>query len=308
MKDYYSPVKDLPSKKQRPSRKVGLIIVAIAIVLIVVVTLVATNFGSNVYRISQPAATSFRTTEWMQYLPSNIVAFRFLNISSLVNVSGLFNSTTLVDLDQLNMSLTPYDIEYGVEIYTLNESNIHVMALNESCLDQIASSLANQGLIHITYQNVTIYYLHTHPTSGEGGSWFCIDKGAIIFSGMKDTDVVGIKQVIDANDTSFFNSDALKIGYLLTSNGKPNQIFSYYAWEINSYNLDIEMRSASNSTTLLEVRNTYHFLRQSDFDAAYDYFLKNILSSARTIYVSPLFITSQYVYNQEVWSSLVSAL
>jgi hypothetical protein len=301
-------VHDLPSKKQRPSRKVGFAILALVIVLIIVLTLVTTNFGSNVYRISQPEVTSFKTTEWMQYLPSDTVAFRYLNVSSLVTVSGLFNSTTLVDLDQINMNLTPYDIKYGVEIYTLNGSYIHVMAVDESLLELIASSLVNQSLAYITYENVPIYFLDTHPTSGEVGSWLCIDKGALIFSGSTATDLLAIMGVIRANDTTFFNMDVLKIEYLLTSNGRINPIFSYYAWQVNSNNVDFEMRSLSNSTPFLEVRTTFHFLTQSDYDLGYDYFMKNILSSAKTIYVSPTFLIGQYVYNQEAIYSLVTGL
>lgn len=301
-------VSALPSKKQGPSRKRGLLVFALALALVVIIILFATNFGSNVYRIAQPAASSFEATEWMGFLPSDAVAFRFLNISALVMVPGLFNSSTLVNLDPIGMNLTAYDVGYGVEIYTLNGSYVHVMTMNESILETIESSLASQPLPRVTSGDVEIYYLQTHPTSGEGGSWLCIDKGAMIFSGPKDSDLISVMKVISANATTFFNSDVLKIGYLLTSNGKVNPIFSYYAWQINSNDVDMEMRSVTNSSPSLEVRTAYHFLTQSDFDQGYDYFLKNILSSARTIYVSPTFLIGQYVYSQEVWNSLISAL
>jgi len=301
-------VKGLPSKKQHASKKTVAIIIVSVIVLIVVSSLVALNFGSNVYRIASPPASSFQTQEWMQYLPSDVTAFRFLNISALTMVSGLFNSSTLMNLDSINMSLTPYDIRYGVEIYSSNGSFIHVMALNESFINYIASSLANQSLLHITYHDVQVYYLSAQPTSGDGGSWLCINKGAIIFSGSKNADLQCVMKVIDANDTTFFNSDVLKIGYLLTSNGKNSLIFSYYAWDANSNNVDIEMRSASNSTPFLDVRTSYHFQTQQDFDLGYDYFLTQILSSARSIFVSPTFLIGQYYYNQDRINSLVSAL
>jgi hypothetical protein len=284
-----------------------LIIATLLIIVIAVSILIKINFGSNIYQIAQPSASSFQNTEWMQYIPINVTAFRFLNISALA-ISGFFNSSLLLDLKQLNMNVTPYDIRYGIEIYTSNGSFIHVMAVNESYANLIATTLANQSLLRREYNDIIIYHLTTHPINKEGGSWFCIDRGAIIFSGDKDTDLLGIMTIIDANVTSFFSSDSLKIEYLLTSNSQENIIFSYYAWNANSNNIDSEMRSATNYIQLLEVRTSYHFQTKQDFDNGYNDFITQILSSANSIYVSSPFLISLYYYQQDRLYSLFSSL
>lgn len=298
----------VPSKRHKSSRTIVVIIIALLIIVIAVSILVKYNFGSNVYQISPPSASSFQIKEWMQYIPVNVMAFRFLDISTLATISGFFNSSPLLSLDQLNMNVTPYDIRYGIEIYTSNGSFIHVMALNASYADFIAMALANQSLPRIIYGDMVIYHLSIHPIDREGGAWFCINRGTIIFSGSKDTDLLGIMNVINANETSFFSSDSLKIEYLLTSNSKENLIFSYYAWDANSNNIDSEMRSATNSAQLLEVRTSYHFQTKQDFDNGYNYFVTQILSSAKSIYVSPPFLIGLYYYQQDRIHSLFTGL
>ena len=283
------------------------LVVISLIIIITIVTLFATNFGSNVYRIDQPQASSFQTMEWMQYIPAGVVAFRVLDISSLASIPGFFNSTPLLAFNQINMNVTAFDLRYGVEVYTSNGSTIHIMALNQSYADLITLALANQSVLY-THDNVPIYYFSKSPAGGQGGAWLCIDRGAIIYSGSKNVDLLGIMNVISSNVSSFFSNDALKIQYLLTSNKNKNLVFSYYAWDYNSNNIDSEMRSVSNSTQSLEVMKSFHFITQQDFDKGFDYFKTNILSSANKIYFSSTFLMGFYLDEQDEIYSLFAAL
>ena len=181
------------------------------------------------------------------------------------------------------------------------------MVLNQSYADYLITAFQNNSLLYIIYHNVSIYHLSIHPTTGEAGAWICVDREAIVFSGTNDNDLIGIKKVINANYTSFFNNEALKIGYLLTSNNKENFIFSYYAWTTNDNNVDWEMRSASNPA-LPEVRTSFHFQTQADLDKSSSYFIANILSSAKSIVVSPTFLIGTYEYHQNQINNLIFGL
>ncbi len=286
----------MPKKKAGASRGMRLAIFILLAVLVLSSILVVFNYWIPKNQLAQPSPSSFTPKEWMQYIPKNAEAFRFMNMSVLAPIGGLFQSSVLLNLTTMNMNITIYDVMYGLDIQLSNDSVVNIMAINQSFAEAISLVLANSSHLPFSYRNSTIYAIPPNATTETEGFWICINRGAIVTCSGGDLAFAAVKSIVDANADSFFGNDTLKIAYLLTSKGKDNFMFTYYtAGGNNTYNVDWLMGSATN-TTQLDVRLSYHFQTPEDLGRSYGNFTGTFFTSANAIYTSVNFLIGDYAY------------
>jgi hypothetical protein len=286
----------LPSKKKGPSKGMRLAIFLLLVILVLSSVLVVFNFLIPQNQLAQPSPSSFASKEWMQYIPANVEAFRFMNMSVLAPINGLFTANVMLDLTPLGMNITIYDVRYGVDIQISNESIMNILVLNQSYADSVYAAFTNSSYVRQTYHNNTLFAVPPNATSGEEGYWISVNRGALVTCSGGDQAFAAIKSVIDADAGTFFSNDTLKIAYLLTSKQKDNFMFTYYtAGGGNTYNVDWLMGSATNSSQL-DVRISYHFMTPEDLSRSYGNFTKTFFASANTVYTSVNYIIGDYAY------------
>jgi hypothetical protein len=285
-----------------------LAIFLLLIILVLSSILVVFNYFIPQNQLAQPSPSAFTPKEWMQYIPANVEAFRYMNMSVLASVSGLFQSTTLFNLTDLNLNITIYDVRYGLDLQISNESVVNIMVLNQSYAEVVSSTLANSSLLPYAYHNSTIYAVPPDAATETEGYWICVNRGAIVACSGGDIAFAAVKSVVDANTATFFSNDTLKIAYLLTSKEKDNFIFTYYtAGGSNTYNVDWLMGSATN-TTQLDVRVSYHFQTPEDLSRSYGNFTETFFNNANAVYTSVNFIIGDYAYAYSYIRNVITSL
>lgn len=293
---FYLLVKRLPKKNAGPSKGMRLAIFLLLAVLVLSSVLVIFNYWIPKNQLAQPSPSAFTAKEWMQYIPAKAEAFRFMNMSVLAPIDGLFTSNVLLNLTTLNMNITIYDVRFGLDLQLANESIVNVMAVNQTLADIVSSALANSSHLPFSYHNSTIYAIPPDAATETEGYWICVNRGAIVTCSGGDLAFAAVKSIVDANDSSFFSNDTLKIAYLLASKGKDNFMFTYYAaGGNNTYNVDWLMGSATN-TTQLDVRVTYHFQTPEDLSRSYGNFTGTFFKNANAVYTSVNYIIGDYAY------------
>jgi hypothetical protein len=244
----------------------------------------------------------------MQFLPANIEGFRFMNISTLSKIDGLFQNTILLNLTTLGINVTIYDIKYGLDMQNVNGSVINIMAVNQTLAEAVSLALDNSSHVRLEYHNNTLYAVPPDAATEAEGYWICVNRGAIVMCEGGDLAFAALKLVVDANVSTFFNNDTLKIAYLMTSKDKDNFVFTYYtAGGGSTYNVDWLMGGASNATNL-DVRVSYHFQTLADLNNNYGNFTSVILSKASKIYTSGTFIIGDFTYAQSALRQVLMSL
>jgi len=284
----------MPKKNTGPSRGMRLAIFLLLAVLVLSSVLVIFNFWIPKNQLAQPSASSFSPTEWMQYIPDKADAFRFMNISVLAPISGLFISSVLHNITDLNINITIYDVRYGLDIQLPDDRVVNIMAVNQSYANFVSTALANSSHLPFSYHNSTIYAIP--PENETEGYWICVNRGAIIMCSGGDLAFAAVKSIVDANSSSFFSNDTMKVAYLLTSKAADNFMFTYYtAGGNNTYNVDWLMGSATN-TTQLDVRVSYHFQTPEDLGRSYGNFTQTFFTNAKAVYTSINYLIGDYAY------------
>lgn len=273
-----------------------LAIFLLLVILVLSSVLVVFNFFIPQNQLAQPSPSSFSPKEWMQFLPANIEAFRFLNMSVLAPIDGLFQSEVLLNLTTLGMNITIYDAAYGIDLQDKNGSIVNIMSVTPAKAEAVSLALANSSHARVSYHDTLLYIVPPAVANETREYWVCVNRGAVLMSTGSDLAFDALKSVIDANSTSFFHNDTFKIAYLLTSKGKDNFMFTYYtAGGNNTYNVDWLMGSATN-TTQLDVRLSYHFQTPEDLSRSYGNFTGTFFTSANAIYTSVNFLIGDYAY------------
>jgi hypothetical protein len=286
--------------------KLGIILLLVVLVLSSV--LVIFNYGTPQNQIAQPSPSAFVPKEWMQFIPANIEGFRFMNMSTLSQISGLFSSTILLNLTTLGMNITTYDVKYGLDMQNVNGSVVNIMVVNQTLADAVSFALENSSHVRLEYHNNTLYAVPPDAATETEGYWICVNRGAIVMCSGADLAFAALKSVVDANVSTFFNNDTLKIAYMITSNSKENFVFTYYtAGGNNTYNVDWLMGGVSNSTNL-NVRVSYHFQTQGDLNSNYGNFTSVILSEASKIYTSGTLIIGDFTYAQSALRQVLMSI
>ena len=290
----------MPPKKTGPSKGMKLAIILLLVVLVLSSILVIFNSWIPQNQLPQPSPSAFTPKEWMQFIPVNIEGFRFMNMSTLAPIDGLFTSTILLNLTSLGTNVTIYDVKYSLQMQNVNGNVVNITAVNHTFAEAVSLALENSSYVRLGYHNNTLYAIPHDTATGTEGYWICVNRDAIVVcSGTTDLAFTALKSVVDANASTFFSSDALKIAYLMTSKGKENFVFSYYTvgGGGNTYKVDWYMGGASNSTKL-DVRVLFHFQTQDDLNRNYKNFTSVILSDANTVYTSVTFIIGDFSYTQ----------
>ncbi|HPC28570.1 MAG TPA: hypothetical protein PKX17_07560, partial [Candidatus Methanomethylicus sp.] len=163
---------------------------------------------------------------------------------------GVFGSTSLLNLTDVGVELSIADASFGLDMATKNGSLINVIGLTDSSAQNVSAALQAGNLTTSTYNGLGIYRLSSAPVAGSGGAWVCVYNSVLILCEGEDIALEGVKSVIDAGERPFFSSDALKVGYLLSVNGREVLAFTYYEAGGDPYNVDWEMRGVSNSSGL----------------------------------------------------------
>jgi hypothetical protein len=233
--------------------------------------------------------------EWMQFIPTDVDGFRFTNISTLAPINGLFQSNNLLNLTTLGMNITIHDARYRLDIQSSNGSIITIITVSQTCAEAVSSALENSSYLFYEYHNNTIYVIPPDSGTEADGLWICVNRGAIVMCSDDDYAFAALKSVVDANSAVFFNNDALKIAYLMTSKGKENFAFSYYTGGTNTYNIDWLMGGVCNSTQL-DMRLSYHFKTPEDLNNKYGNFTKTVLSESSAVYTSGNFIIADFTF------------
>ncbi|MDH5810677.1 MAG: hypothetical protein QXP73_00970 [Candidatus Methanomethylicaceae archaeon] len=273
------------------------------IILILVLSYVAYFFSFSSNYVAPPSPSSFKQSEWMSMIPSQIEGFRYLNITSLSSYPNLFSGGTILSIPDINLNISLSDVTYGLDMLIGEDMIVSVIALNPSIRDEVSSALNASSLESTTYRNVTLYLLPLSPITMQDSAWICLHQGALILSEGKKTD--GIKLIIDSDSSPFFNNDSIKIGYLLSSLGEDQLSFSYFRSGNNSYNVDWEMRSVKSGLT---VRYLLHFPSSSDLDSKYSDLVKNIFAKSKSVYRSDYFIFGDFSYSPSEIRSVLMGL
>lgn len=298
----------MPAKKKGPSRGMKLAIFIILITLVLSSVVVVFNYFIPKNQLVQPSASSFTAKEWMQYVPANAEAFRFMNMSVLSPIEGLFQSSVLLNLTDTGMNITTHDVMYGVDLQLFNGSVVNIMVLNQSYADAVSEALANTTHLPFLYHNSTIYAVPPNAANETEGYWICVNRGAVVMCSGGDLAFAAVKSVVDANSSSFFANDTLKIAYLLTSKQKENFMFTFYtAGGTNTYNVDWLMGSATNATQL-DVRVSYHFKTPEDMSRSYGNFTSTFFKDAASVYTSIDYIIGDFVFAQSNIRNVVMGL
>lgn len=288
----------MQKKRTGPSRGMKLGIFLLLLILVLSSVLVIFNMWTPRNYIAQPSPSDFAPKEWMQFIPSNIQGFRFLNMSSLSKIANLFQSDLLLNLTTLGMNITIHDVRYGLDMQNDNGSIINIMAVGPALAEAVSSALSNSSHVRHDYHGTTLYAVPPNASEGTEGYWICVNRGAIVICEGGDLAFAALKSVVDADTSTFFSTNDLKVAYMITSRGRDNFIFTYYtAGGNNTYNVDWLMGGASNSTNL-DIRISYHFQTQADLERNYGDFTSSILSDAKAVYTSVTFLIGDFSYAQ----------
>jgi hypothetical protein len=280
-------------KKQGPSRKLQIAIIFISVILVFsyVIVIFSPYLNSQL-----PSPLTFAAEEWMSFVPPQTAWFRYLNISTLQGFPLLFSTPVVLSIQDPAMNISFSDVTYGVDLQTSDGTGVNVIAMNSSSLAKYSSILASGNLTSSVYDNVTLYKLAQDPLNMSVGAWICVSPKAVILSGGDTSALSAIKSVLDASSNTFFENDSFKVAYQLTTGGKDYLIFTYYESGNNSYNVDWEMRSASNGSTIA-VRNTFHFPTTDALNSNYNN-LKTLLPTAKDTYTVEKFAVFDFSYPQ----------
>lgn len=304
---FYLLVTQVPPKKTGPSKGMKLAIVLLLVVLVLSSILIIFNYWIPQNQLPQPSPSTFTPKEWMQFLPVNVEYFSYMNMSTLLPIEGLFSSTILFNLTTLGINITIYDITYHLVMQTSDGSIVKIMAVNQTYAEAVSLALENSSLVPLEYHNSTLYAIP--PDLATEVDWICVNRGAIVMSSGGDLALTAIKTVVDADVTTFFGNDTLKVAFIMTSKSKENFIFTYYkAVANNTYNVDWLMGGASNSTQL-DVRVSYHFQTPEDLNRGYQNITKTtIFSQANTVYTSITFMIGDFTYAHSKIGEVLSLL
>lgn len=285
----------MPQKKrQGPSRKLQIAIIFISVIL--VFSYVIVIFSPYINAPQLPSPSTFTPEEWMSFVPPQTAWFRYLNISTLQGFPILFSSTVLLSIQDPAMNISISDVIYGVDLQTNNGTGVNIIAMNSSSLAKYSSILASGNLTSSVYDNVTLYRLAQDPLNTSVGAWICVSPKAVILSGGGASALGALESVLDASSNAFFTNDSFKVGYQLTTGGKDYLIFTYYEAGNNSYNVDWEMRSAFNGSTIA-VKNIFHFPTIDALNSNYTN-LKTLLTTAKDTYTVDKFAVFDFSYSQ----------
>lgn len=284
--------KDVPAKKRNGPSRTALIVI-IFVVAIIMISAFAIFLTNQTPTISTPSPSSFTPTNWMSFIPANVAALRFLNMSFLNNYTYIFGTPTILSTDQSPVNLTVYDLTYLVAMQTSTGASINVLGLNTTTYDGISGAFVSSNLTTDSYSNVTLYRLENTTTVGP--AWVCFMRGALVLAqGSADAEQA-LQSVIDATPTSFFSTDSLKVGYLLTVSTGPCIVFSYYLPGSNTLNVDWEMHSAANGSSII-VRDSFHFPTVADLNSNFNAAKSELFYSGATFYTSGSFMIGDTIY------------
>ncbi|MGA2572766.1 MAG: hypothetical protein ABSF36_01000 [Candidatus Methanomethylicaceae archaeon] len=285
----------MPQKKrQGPSRKLQIGIIFIAFILVFSYVIVIFSPYLNTRQL--PSPSTFTSEEWMSFVPSQTYLFRYLNISVLQDFPLLFQSSVLFSIQDPAMNISISDVTYDVDLETSNGTGVSIMAMNSSSLSNYSFILAGGNLNSSVYDNVTLYRLAQDPFNGSAGAWICVSPKAVILSSGDAPALSALKSVLDTSSNAFFTNDEFKVGYQLTTGGKDYLLFTYSEAGNNSYNVDWEMRSAFNGSTI-GVTYIFHFPTTAVLNGNYAN-LKTLLTTATSTYSIDKFGVFDFSYSQ----------
>jgi hypothetical protein len=264
----------VPDRRKRgPSKLIKISIIFIVAILVFSYGLIL--FVKNGPTIPQPA--SFEPADWMSLVPQNVDVLHYLDIKDLANVKTLFPTPLILSIDNPALNITVYDMAYEVVMQLNNSALINAFALNGTTLATFNTSLQSSNLTSTTYGNATFYKLDENLTAGDKEAWVCVTKGVLILAQGNNTAVDGLKSVVDATTGTFFSTDQLKVGYMLSNASGPNIYFSYLNPGSNSYSVNWAMNGITNSTSL-DVRTIFNFPSTDIMNSQYNSVKSNLLS------------------------------
>ncbi len=288
-----NPVIRVPAKKDAPSAKTKIFMILVLVILVASVGGVLLNRQDN--RIVAPPASDFSAKGWMSLVPADVTGFRFLNLTEIANYPGVFGSTSLLNITEVGVELSITDASFGLDMATRNGSLINVIGLTDASAQNVSAALQAGNLTTSAYDGVMMYRLSSAPVAGGGGAWICVYNSVLILCEGEDIALEGIKSVIDAAESPFFSSDALKVGYLLSVNGREVLAFTYYEAGGDPYNVDWEMRGVSNSSGLA-VRDVLYFPSSSDLESNKKEIMQSLYARAGAVYLSENFMIGAFLY------------
>ena len=277
------------AKRKGASNKSKIILLALLVILIVSVV-AAVLITNQTPILPTPSPSSFTSSAWMSFVPANAQGFEFLNLSFLyASYPSLFTSNLIRTLDQPALNITVQEVNYEV-LTTINNEGVYAYSIDSTDLSNIAGSLATANLTYDVYNNVTLYQINATGNM----VWACIVHGGLVLTNDSSSiSELALQSVVDSTQTSFFNNDSLKSGYLLDWEGTSTFAFSYEQSGTNTYNLNWAMLSLT-STSVVNERITLNFPSSSVVSSEFNTAKSNLFPSGTSIYTSGSFLVGDY--------------
>ena len=302
---FYSCVVQVPKKKENASIKKK--IAAIFILVALLASYVTYFFSSQNNSITTPSPEAFKHVEWMNYVPSNISGFQYMNTTALKSFNNLFSSESLISLSEPLLNISIQDIEFLIEIGVTNTALVEVLKTNATFFSQINGILVASNISSISYNNITIYKVHSGQNASTGFFWVAPVNGTLIYCEDTVFGPFAIRNIIDANNDPFFNDDAYKIGYLLVA---PSQ--NYYSFfcineEANDLKINWDMRCVYGDTSITR-KEAFFFSSKEDLNAKYQTVIDQLTSKTGIIQTTDRFLIVTNTYTlAEIRDALIGA-
>lgn len=284
------------------------------IILLLVVLLASTAFGAySIYTSSQtpvlttPLASSFVPADWMSFIPNGTTAFRFLNLSYIFTYPNLFSNSIILSNDTSPVNLMLFDATFEVDMQIGNLPTASVVGLNGTSYSDASAAFASSNLTKLSYDNVILYRIDNF--TGSGPAWMCFFNGALVVAGGDLDAVMALQSIVNAASAPYFNNDSLKSGCLLVVAPGPSYAFSCYQYGNNTYTINFEMRSLTNSgSSSIVVRDLYYFSTVGALNSNFNSVKSAFFSSGQTIYTSGSFMIGDQTYSKSNMTNALSSI
>jgi hypothetical protein len=202
-------------------------------ITLIMITLFSLVFYASMQQPTVRVANTlqFNQQSWMVFVPNQAEYVDYVNYQQAAVVSGnvsLFGSDAILRVPQLNISISPYDVMYEVDIELASpqlNGTISVLSLPQRQLDAISTALRNLNTSTIrgplSYDDFSIYVLLIQRF-GESKmilGYLSLADDGLILSYDQATGLQNVETILDqisSNGSSLFDNVTMRNALLMT--------------------------------------------------------------------------------------------
>ncbi len=285
--------KDKTRSKKKDQSSIKARAIGILIIAALVVSTVGIFLTSGPRTTPLPSPQNFKKYPWMDYVPSDVYEFRFLNTTKLSIFPDLL-STTVISVSDPTIQIYISELTFGLDVIALNYTGVSVLGVVEAARNRVSEALQGSNITPLYSHGVPVYRIPASNGSVASHAWLCVHNDTLIYSEGDEVAYQAIDSIIGSSKP-LFDDDSYKTGYLLATSGADSFVVSYYRAYSNQFNISWIMSAAFGTNSIVK-HDVFSFPSRDLASAQYSNVVKSVIGNASAVYLSGTYMLAVDTY------------